>query len=103
MIEIESKETNFSAYMLFSTGEKYLRDRISFNVDNSQNFAPTDGADLIINPNYVVIQKPTQILLLIQFQARMFPRPLKILVLLVMVGLKTIMGSNVCVFLVEET
>lgn len=50
MIEIESKETNFSAYMLFSTGEKYLRDRISFNVDNSQNFAPTDGADLIINP-----------------------------------------------------
>ena len=33
MIEIESKETNFSAYMLFSTGEKYLRDRISFNID----------------------------------------------------------------------
>jgi hypothetical protein len=45
MIEIESKETNFSAYMLFSTGGKYLRDRISFNVDNSQNFAPTDGAE----------------------------------------------------------
>lgn len=34
------------------------------------------------------MQKPTQILLLIPFQARMFLRPLKILVLLVMVGLK---------------
>lgn len=50
MVEIDSKETAFSAYMLFNSKGVELRDRISFEVDNSQNFAPTEGADLIINP-----------------------------------------------------
>lgn len=50
MVEIDTKETTFSAYMLFLSGDKELRDRISFEVDNTQNFAPIDGADLIINP-----------------------------------------------------
>jgi hypothetical protein len=50
MIEINSKSTSFSAYMTFMSGNTQLRDKITFSVDNSQNFAPTDGADLIINP-----------------------------------------------------
>lgn len=50
MVEIDSKETAFSAYMLFHSGDVELREKISFEVDNSQNFAPIEGADLIINP-----------------------------------------------------
>lgn len=50
MVEIDSKETAFSSYMLFTSDGSQLRERISFEVDNSQNFAPTEGADLIINP-----------------------------------------------------
>lgn len=50
MVEIESKETAFSSYMQFSSDGVELREKISFEVDNSQNFAPTDGADFIINP-----------------------------------------------------
>ena len=50
MVEIDTKETAFSAYMLFTTGDIALRERMSFEIDNSQNFAPVEGADLIINP-----------------------------------------------------
>lgn len=50
MVEIDSKETAFSSYMLFTSEGVTLRERLSFEIDNSQNFAPTDGADLIINP-----------------------------------------------------
>lgn len=49
-VEVDSKETGFSVYMWMSSHDVLLRDYVSFSVDNSQNFAPTDGADLIINP-----------------------------------------------------
>ena len=50
MIEIESTAPTFSTYMHFHTGSTELRDKISFSVDNTQNFAPIGGADFIFNP-----------------------------------------------------
>lgn len=50
MIEIDQTATAFSTYMHFRSEGKELRDKIAFEVDNSQNFAPVPGADLIINP-----------------------------------------------------
>lgn len=50
MLEIESGVTEFSVRVLFESGGVSLRDYISMGVDNSMNFAPTSGADLIINP-----------------------------------------------------
>lgn len=80
-----------------------MRDRISFNVDNSQNFAPTDGADLIINPKLRSNTETHPDTIINTVSGENVPATFENLVLLVMVGLKTIMGSNVCVFLVEET
>lgn len=50
MIEIESSVTAFSAYMTFHSGNTELCDKITFEIDNSQNFAPVPGADFILNP-----------------------------------------------------
>ena len=50
MLEIESGVTAFSVRVLFESNGSTIRDNISVEVDNSMNFAPTSGADFIINP-----------------------------------------------------
>lgn len=50
MLEIDSGIEAFSVEMHFTSGEAVLREPVSFEVDNTQNFAPVSGADFILNP-----------------------------------------------------
>lgn len=50
VIEIESDEVNIDAYMRFYSGDKEIHDMIGFSVDNTENFAPTAGYTMAINP-----------------------------------------------------
>lgn len=50
MLEIESRVEAFSVRVLFESNGSPIRDNISIEVDNSMNFAPTSGADFIMNP-----------------------------------------------------
>lgn len=50
VIEIESDEVNIDAYMRFISGDKEIHDMIGFTVDNTENFAPTSGYSMAINP-----------------------------------------------------
>jgi hypothetical protein len=49
MIEIEDSRKNFSARIDVKTGNKVLKEFV-LDIDNSQNFSPTEGADFIFNP-----------------------------------------------------
>ena len=50
IIELDSEETDLSAYMKFMSGETELHEMIGFEIDNSENYAPTSEADFILNP-----------------------------------------------------
>lgn len=52
MMEIEGFEvgTTINGRMTFMSGETELRSQILYQIDNSLNFAPTAGADFILNP-----------------------------------------------------
>ena len=50
MLEIESGVTEFSVRVLFESNGSTIRDFISLEIDNANNFAPTSGADFIMNP-----------------------------------------------------
>ena len=50
VIEIESDDAEIDAYMRFLSGSAELHDMIGFTVDNSENFAPTAGYNMAINP-----------------------------------------------------
>lgn len=49
VMEIDSAEKSLTAYMHFLSGTNTLAQTVGFTVDNSQNFAPTSGADFILN------------------------------------------------------
>ena len=50
MLEIESELSTVTAYLRAFYGQTSLMTATSISVDNSQNFSPTEGADLFINP-----------------------------------------------------
>lgn len=50
VIEIESDEISIDAYMRFYSGDKEIHGMIGFTVDNTENFAPTAGYSMAINP-----------------------------------------------------
>lgn len=50
VIEIESEELHIDAYMRFLSGDDEIHDMIGFSVDNTENFAPTAGYGMAINP-----------------------------------------------------
>lgn len=50
-LEVETDDnTNFPASMSFTYDKLTLRDPLRVVVDNSENFAPTSGADFFLNP-----------------------------------------------------
>ena len=50
-LEVETEDNvNFSASMSFTSGKVVLREPLKMIVDNSENFAPTSGADFFLNP-----------------------------------------------------
>lgn len=50
-LEVETEDnTNFPASMSFTSNKVVLRDPLRIVVDNSENFAPTSGADFFLNP-----------------------------------------------------
>ena len=50
-LEIESQDKSIDAYIhIYDDKNNELIDTISFNVDNTENFAPTANADFILNP-----------------------------------------------------
>lgn len=50
-LEVETEDnTNFPASMSFTSDKVVLRDPLRVVVDNSENFAPTSGADFFLNP-----------------------------------------------------
>lgn len=50
-LEVETEDNvNFPASMSFTSGQVVLRDPLRVVVDNSENFAPTSGADFFLNP-----------------------------------------------------
>lgn len=49
MLEIESSYTEFSVRLQIRSGDELL-ETLTLSIDNSQNFAPTEGADFILNP-----------------------------------------------------
>lgn len=50
-LEIESQAKSIDAYIhIYDDNGKELIDTVSFNVDNTENFAPTANADFILNP-----------------------------------------------------
>lgn len=50
-LEVETDDnTNFPASMSFTSDKLVLRDPLRVVVDNSENFAPTSGADFFLNP-----------------------------------------------------
>ena len=50
-LELETEDnTNFPAYVSFLSGETSLRAILNVLIDNSENFAPTSGADFFLNP-----------------------------------------------------
>lgn len=50
-LEIESQAKSIDAYIhIYDDNGKELVDTVSFNVDNTENFAPTANADFILNP-----------------------------------------------------
>ena len=50
-LEVETEDnTNFPASMSFTSNKVVLRDPLRVVVDNSENFAPTSGADFFLNP-----------------------------------------------------
>ena len=50
-LEVETDDnTNFPASMSFTSDNLVLRDPLRVVVDNSENFAPTSGADFFLNP-----------------------------------------------------
>lgn len=50
VIEIESDEVKIDAYMRFLSGDTEIHSMIGFTVDNAENFAPTSGYSMAINP-----------------------------------------------------
>ena len=50
VIEIESEEVSLDAYMRFFSEDKEIHEMIGFSVDNTENFAPTPGYTMAINP-----------------------------------------------------
>lgn len=50
VIEIESDEVKIDAYMRFLSGDTEIHEMIGFSVDNAENFAPTAGYSMAINP-----------------------------------------------------
>lgn len=50
MIEIESTDPLLSAYMSIKTGDTDLTERLPFEVDNTNNFAPTANPNFYLNP-----------------------------------------------------
>lgn len=50
VIEIESDEVSIDAYMRFYSGDNEIHSMIGFSVDNTENFAPTAGYSMAINP-----------------------------------------------------
>ena len=50
-LEVETEDNvNFPASMSFTSGKAVLREPLRVVVDNSENFAPTAGADFFLNP-----------------------------------------------------
>lgn len=50
-LEVETEDnTNFPASMTFMSGDTTLRSALRVIIDNSENFAPTSGADFFLNP-----------------------------------------------------
>lgn len=50
-LEIESQDKSLDAYIhIYDDNNNELIDAISFNIDNTENFAPTANADFILNP-----------------------------------------------------
>lgn len=50
-LEIEPQDKSIDAYIhIYDSNNNELIDAISFNVDNTENFAPTANADFILNP-----------------------------------------------------
>ena len=50
-LEVETDDnSNFPAEMSFVSGGKPIRDVLRVIIDNSENFAPTSGADFFLNP-----------------------------------------------------
>ena len=50
-LEVETESNvNFPASMTFMSGETELRSALRVVIDNSENFAPTSGADFFLNP-----------------------------------------------------
>lgn len=64
VVEIDSEETTIDAYMHFYSEGKEIRTMLGFEVDNAENFSPTSGADLVINPRLRTNQeeKPASII-----------------------------------------
>ena len=50
VIEIDSEELSIDAYMRFFSGTSEIHAMLGFSVDNRENFSPTSGADLVLNP-----------------------------------------------------
>lgn len=49
-VEIESESETIGAYMRFYSGDREIHDMVGFEVDNTERYAPTPGADFILNP-----------------------------------------------------
>ena len=50
-LEVETDDnTNFPAIMSFLSGVTVIRQQLNVLIDNSENFAPTSGADFFLNP-----------------------------------------------------
>lgn len=50
-LEVESQNKSIDAYIhIYDDNGKELVDTVSFNIDNTENFAPTANADFILNP-----------------------------------------------------
>ena len=50
-LEVETEDnTNFPASMTFMSGDTALREALRVVIDNSENFAPTSGADFFLDP-----------------------------------------------------
>lgn len=50
IIEIESDDVSIDAYMHFLSGEQEIHETLGFTVNNAENFAPTSGYCMAINP-----------------------------------------------------
>lgn len=50
MVEIDSEEKSFDAYVHFQSGEETIHSKLKIGISNTESFAPTGGADFIFNP-----------------------------------------------------